>query len=109
MSLYEVKTMKFGKVTIVLLSALLTTPVLASNATDRAYQALKQPLSQNLQQQGLRTGSETAVAAARSENRVDDSDALIKARYSNQQPINQMAPHRPWQREKSSLMRPRDW
>jgi hypothetical protein len=109
MSLQEVKTMKLSKVTVLVLSALLTTPALASDATDRAYRAMKQPLSQHLHQQGVRMGNEATVALARSENRLDDSDALIKARYTNQQPINQMAPYRPWQREKSSLARPRDW
>lgn len=101
--------MKFGKIAALLLPALLTTPALASDATDRAYQALKQPLSQNFYQHGSRMGDETTVALVRSENRVDGSDALIKARYANQQPINLMVPYQPWQREKSPLTRPRDW
>ena len=102
--------MNTDKAMVLILSALLSAPVLASTASDRAYQALQQPLSQRVtQQQAFKGTSEAAISEARRENRVDDSDGLIKARYQNQQPLKQMMPYRAWQREKSTLRRPRDW
>lgn len=102
--------MNTDKAMVLLLSALLSAPVLASTASDRAYQALQQPLSQRVtQQQAFKGTSEAAISAARRENRVDDSDGLIKARHVFQQPVRQMTSNRAWQQGKTPSGKPSDW
>lgn len=98
--------MKANRVVLITLLALLSAPVVASTASDRAHSALMQPLSSRVTYQKVpRAGAEIAIDTARGENRLNSSDALTKAKFLNQQPFNEMKPYRPWQREKSTLMR----